>query len=181
MPADLFRREALEYWSRQRGPGPILRTTTTWVRWLYWIVLTLVMVGAALTFFARIDQSTSGPVLVDAQKQTFVAVLPAVADEHLQSGRSVHLQIDDPYGWRDVAVRTLHVKPASETDIHRAGFGSFPQPAILLSGVLTLDAADLARTPSSRLTGRAVIMLGSKPMISVFLHGFDGVPDRGNG
>jgi hypothetical protein len=180
-PAELFRREALEFWSRQRGPGPVLRATTAWVRWLYWIVLTLVMAGAALTFFARIDQSISGPVLVNAEKRTFVAVLPTVANAHLQSGRPVHLQMDGPYGWRDVAVRTLHTKPASETDIHQAGFGSFPQPAILLSGALTSDAADLARTQSSRLTGRAVIMLGSKPMISMFLHGFDGAPDRGNG
>ena len=181
MPADLFRREALEYWSRQRGPGAVLRVSAPWVRWLYWIVLALMVAGLALAFFARIDQSTSGPALVNPQNRTFVAVLPAVAGSELQGGRPLHLEVDGPSGRQDLAARALRVEAADDAEVHRAGFSSFPQPAILVSGVVAPGVADLAGTPSSpRLTGRAVIVLSSKRAFSVFLHGFEGTPGGGN-
>ena len=179
MPTELFRREALDYWSRQRGPGAVLRVTSPWVRWLYWIVLALVVVSLVLTFFTRIDQSTSGPALVNPQERTFVAVLPAIAGSDLHGGRPLRLEVDGPSGWQDLSARIVRAEAANDADLQRAGFGSFPQPAILITGVL--DVTDLAGTPPpSRLTGRAVIVLGSKPVFSVLLHGFQGDPEGGN-
>lgn len=181
MAADLFRQEALDYWSRQRGPGAVLRITTPWVRWLYWIVLALVVAGLALTFLIRIDQRTSGPALVNPQERTFVAVLPAVAGSDLQGGRPLRLEVEGPSGWRDVPARVLRAGTAQDADILQAGFGSYPQPAILVTGVLDPDIADRAgMSPAPRLTGRAVVVLGSEPVFSVLLHGFGGASEKGN-
>ncbi len=178
---DLFRREALEYWSRQRGPGAVLRVGAPWVRWLYWIVLALVAAGVALTFFVRIDQTASGPALVDPQNRTFVAVLPAAAGAEMQGGRPLPLQVDGPAGRQDVAAAALHVEAADDADVRRAGFSSFPQPAVLVTGVLTPEGAALAESPSSaRLTGRAVVVLGSEQAFSVFMRGFQGAPEGEN-
>lgn len=179
MAADLFRQEALEYWSRQRGPGAVLRVAAPWVRWLYWIVLLLVVAGVVLAFFARIEQSISGPVLVHPQTRTFVAVLPAVANPDLQGDRSLRLELDGPSGRRDVAAWALHAEPASDAITRQAGVGPFPQPATLVTGVLAADVANPSRTPPI-LRGRAVVVLGSQRVFSIFLHGFNGVSEQGN-
>src|SRR3954453_22773841 len=96
--ADLFRREALEYWSGQRGPAGVLRVGAPWVRWLYWVVLALLAAGLALSFLVRLDQTASGPTLVDPQHRTFVAVLPADASSAVQAGRRLRLEGDGPPG-----------------------------------------------------------------------------------
>jgi hypothetical protein len=181
MTADLFRREALEFRSRQQGPGAVLRATAAWVRWLYWIVLVLLVAGLALMFFVRMDRSTSGPALVNPQTRTFVAVLPAVANSDLQSGHPLQLEVVGRSRRLAVAAWTLHTEEANDAQVHRAGFGSFPQPAILVSGALASDGAEPAATPTSpRLTGRAVVVLSSKPVFSLFLHGFGGASGEGN-
>jgi len=174
MSTDLFRREALEYWSRQRGPSGVLRVGAPWVRWLYWIVLALVAAGLALTLLVRIEQTTSGPARVDPQPRTFVAVLPAAAGSDLHRGHPLRLEVDAPAGPESMAASVLEVRAAEDADVRRAGFETFRQPAVLVTGVLTPDAATPARTASSSgLAGRAVIELGSKRAFSVFLEGFE--------
>jgi hypothetical protein len=181
MSTDLFRREALEYRSRQGGPGAVLQVGAPWVRWLQWIVLALVAAGLALTFLVRVEQTTSGPALVDPQKRTFVAVLPAVAGSDLQGGRPLRLEVDGPTGRRSVAASVLQVEAAEDADVQRAGFKRIPQPAVLVTGALAPAAAAPAQTPSSPdLTGRAVIVLGSERAFSLFLRGFEGAPEGGN-
>jgi hypothetical protein len=179
-PSDLFRREALEFWSRQRGPDGVLRVASPWVRWLYWAVLALVAAGLAVTFLAPIEQTTSGPAFVDPQERTFVAVLPAeVAD--VQDGRPLRLDVDGPGGWQDVAATARHVEAVEDADVERIGFTSFPRPALLVTGVLAPDAVPVPEASSAQLTGRAVVVLGSKPAFSVFLHGFGGASEGGDG
>jgi hypothetical protein len=173
-PADLFRREAVEYSSRPRGPGAVLRIGAPWVRWLFWVALALVAAGLVLAFVVPIDETTSGPALLDSQNRTFVAVLPAVAGSDLPTGRPLRLEADGPTGRQDVAASVLHAGPAADADVRRAGFSSFPRPAVLVTGVLAPDAAALTGTPSSRLTGRAVVLLGSMRASSLFLQGFSG-------
>jgi hypothetical protein len=177
---DLFRREALEYWSRQRGPGAVLRIGVPWVPWLYWIVLALVAAGLALTLVVRIDRTTSGPVLVDPQERTFVAVLPAAAGLGLERGRPLRLELDGPTGREAVAASALRAGAADDAAIRRAGFSSFPQPAVLVTGVLTPDAGALAETVSPRVAGRAVVVLGSEQAFSLFLRGFQGAQEGEN-
>jgi hypothetical protein len=175
-PSDLFRREALEFWSRQRGPVGVLRVASPWVRWLYWTVLALVAAGVTLTYFAHIEQTTSGPALVDPEQRTFVAVLPAVAASGLQGERPLRLEVHGPAGWQDVAPSTLQAEAAEDADVQRAGFNSFPRPAILVTGVLAPDTVFMATPASARLTGRAVVALGSTRALFVLLHGFEGAP-----
>jgi hypothetical protein len=175
-PSDLFRREAFEFWSRQRGPVGVLRVAAPWVRWLYWMVLVLVAAGVTLTYFANIEQTTSGFALVDPQQRTFVAVLPAVAASELQGERPLRLEVHGPAGWQDVAASTLHVEAAEDADVQRAGFNSFPRPAILVTGVLAPDTVFMVEPSSARLTGRAVVALGSRRSLFVLLHGFEGAP-----
>jgi len=93
MPADLFRREALEYRIRQRGPGPVLRIGTPWVRWLYWLVLALAAAGLTLSLVVPVERTASGPALIDPREGTFVAVLPAVAGSDLPGDRPLRLEV----------------------------------------------------------------------------------------
>jgi hypothetical protein len=66
--------------------------------------------------------------------------------------------------------------------VRRAGFRSFPRPVVLVTGVLEPDAAALVATGSSpRLTGRAVVVVGSEQAFSLLLGGFDDVSEGGNG
>jgi hypothetical protein len=175
MPTDLFRREALDYWTRQHGPGSLLRAGAPWVRWLYWAVLALVAAGLALIFLVRIDQTTTGPALVDPQHQTFVAALPAAAGSDLAQGRPLRLEVDTPTGARSVAATAQRVDAAEDADVERAGFSSFPSPAVLVRGVLAPGTTGPPREPSSpRLRGRAVVALGSQQAFSLFVRGFDG-------
>jgi hypothetical protein len=175
MPAELFRREALEYSSHQRGPGAVLRIGTPWIRWLYWVVLALVAAGVALTFVVPIERTTSGPALLDPQDRTFVAALPADAGSDLSTGRPVRLEVDGPAGRQDVTASVLQARPAENADARRAGFSTFPQPAVLVTGVLTPDAVvPTGSSPSPRLPGRAVVLLGSTRAASLFLQGFQG-------
>jgi hypothetical protein len=177
MPTDLFRREALDYWTRQHGPGSLLRAGVPWVRWLYWAVLALVAVGLVLVFLVRIDQTTTGPALLDPQQQTFVAALPAAAASDLQQGRPVRLEVNTPTGARSVAATAQHVDAAGDVDVERAGFSSFPSPAVLVRGVLTTGTTAPPTAPSSsRMPARAVVTLGSQQAFSVFVRGFDGAP-----
>ncbi len=174
MPSDLFRQEALEFWTRQRGPGSVLRVAPAWVRWLYWIVLALMIAGLALAFSARFDESISGPALINTQERVFAAVLPESVNSGLPSGRPLRLEVDGLSGRRRIAARALHVQVAAEADVERAGFHSFPQPAMLVTGVLNADAADLTVLPAApRLPGRAVVVLRSERVLSVLLRGLE--------
>jgi hypothetical protein len=178
MPTDLFRREALDYWTRQHGPGSLLRAGARWVGWLYWTVLALVAVGLALIFLVRIGQTTTGPALVDPQQETFVAALPAAAGSDLQQGHPLRLEVDTPTGARSVAATVQHVDAAEDADVERAGFSSFPSPAVIVRGVLAPGTTDPPRASTSpRMLGRAVVALGSQQAFSVFVRGFDGAPE----
>jgi len=182
MSADLFRREALEYRTRQRGPGPVLRVGTPWVRWLYWIVLALVVAGLTVALLVRVERTASGPALIDPQDRTFAAVLPAVAGSDLRPGHPLELQVDAPTRRVDVAATALRAEVAEDGAIRPAGFDSFPQPAVLVTGGLSPDVGDLAETSSTpRLTGRAVTGLGSTQALTLFLRGFQGAPGGGDG
>jgi hypothetical protein len=179
MSADLFRREALEYWSRPRGPGGVLRTGAPWVRWLYWVVLALVAAGLALSLLVPVERTASGPVLVDPRERTFVAVLPAVVGSDVRSGRALRLEMDGPTGRRNLPASVVHVEAADDAATRQAGFRSFPRPGVLATGVLAPEAA-VSRAPP-HLAGRAVIGLGSQQAASLFLQGFRAAPDKGDG
>jgi hypothetical protein len=181
MSTELFRPEALEHHLRPPESGGVLQVGAPWVRWLYWLVLATVGVGLVLSLVVRVDRTTSGPALVDPQQGTFVAVLPAAASAEVRDDHPLRLELDGP-GKRTAAASVAEVRAAEDAAVRRAGFRSFPRPVVLVTGVLEPDAAALVATGSSpRLTGRAVVVVGSEQAFSLLLGGFDDVSEGGNG
>jgi len=164
----LFRQEALEFQAGRPRQGGVLRIDPPWTRWLYWIVLALLVAGVVFAATARTSETTSGPALINVQAQTFVALVPDAASPDLQRGQLVRLQVDGP-GGRPLTARVLRAEVADQAGIRRAGFASSSQPATLVTGVLA-PQADVASLPSSlRHEGRAVVVLGSPRILNLFL------------
>lgn len=164
----LFRQEALEFQADRSGQGGVLRIDPPWTRWLYWIVLALLVAGVVVTATARTSETTSGPALINVQARTFVALVPDAASPDLQRGQLVRLQVDGPEG-RPLTARVLRTEVADQAGIRRAGFASSSQPATLVTGVLA-PQADVASLPSSpRHEGRAVVVLRSQSILDLFL------------
>jgi hypothetical protein len=158
----LFRQEALEFRVARPGEGGPLRIDPPWTRWLYWIVLALLVAGAVVTATARTSETTSGPALINMRERTFVALVPDAASPDLRRGQLVRLQVDG----RELTARVLRDKVADSAGVRRAGFASSPQPGALVTGVLAPDA-EVA--PPPRHEGRAVVVLRSQSMLDLFL------------
>lgn len=193
-PRSIFRKEALDFHGRDPGPGGVLRLSVPWVRWLYGLVLVLLGAGAALGWWVRVDESASGPAVVDARQRTFVALLPGVAGSDARRGR-LRLEVDGLPGGT-ASVQVVSAEAADAVAARRAGFDRPPDgPAVLVGGVLPPaeptaaepTAADPAAEPtgtvggSGRRAGRAVLVLGSRPVLTVLLRGVDGVLSTGEG
>ncbi len=174
----LFRQEALEFQAGRPRQGGVLRIDPPWTKWLYWIVLALVVAGAVVAATARTTETTSGPALINVQERTFVALVPGAASPDLQRGQLVRLQVDGLDG-RPLAARVLRAEVADQADIRRAGFASSSQPAMLVTGVLE-PHADVASLPSSpRHEGRAVVVLRSPRILNLFLRQLRGTLRKG--
>ena len=164
----LFRQEALEFRVARPGEGGPLRIDPPWTRWLYWIVLALLVAGAVVTATARTSETTSGPALINVQQRSFVALVPDAASPDLKRGQLVRIQVDGSEGW-PLAARVLRAQVADQAGVRRAGFGSSSQPGTLVTGVLA-PGADVASLPSPpRHEGRAVVVLRSQSMLDLFL------------
>ncbi|MGH9005288.1 MAG: hypothetical protein ACRDYV_19365 [Acidimicrobiia bacterium] len=163
----LFRQEALEFQTGQ-PQGGVLRIDPRWARWAYWIVLALVVAGAAVTWTVRTTETTSGPALINVPERTFVALVPNAAAPDLQPGQLVRLQVDG-HGGQPIDARALRAEVADQAGLRRAGFASSSQPAMLVTGVLAPNA-DVASLPlAPRQEGRAVVVLRSQRILELFL------------
>jgi hypothetical protein len=167
----LFRQEALEFQASRPGQGGVLRIDPPWTRWLYWIVLALLVAAVVVTTTARTSETTSGPALINAQERTFAALVPDAAAPDLHRGQLVRLQVDG----RELAARVLRAHVADSAGVRRAGFApSSSQPGILVTGILAPDA-DVASLPSPpRHEGRAVVVLRSQNILDLFLRQLHG-------
>jgi hypothetical protein len=176
----LFRQEALEFHADRSRPGGVLRIDPPWTGWLYWIALALLVVGVAVTVTARTSETTAGPALINVQERTFVALVPGAASPDLQRGQLVRLQVDGQEG-KPLAGRVLRAEAAGQAGIRRAGFASSSQPAMLVTGVLA-PHADVVPLPSSpRQEGRAVVVLSSQRILTLFLQQLSGTLGGGGG
>ena len=174
----LFRQEALEFRVARPGESGPLRIDPPWTRWLYWIVLALLVAGVVVTATARTSETTSGPALINVQERTFVALVPDAASPDLHPGQLVRLQVDGVAG-RPLAARALRAEVADQAGVRRAGFASSSQPAMLVTGVLAPNA-DVASLPSSpQQEGRAVVVLRSQRIFDLFLRQLRGTLGRG--
>ncbi len=170
----LFRQEALDFRVSGPGQGGVLRIEPPWTGWLYWIVLALVVAGVVVAATVRTSETTSGPALINMQERTFVALVPAAASPDLQRGQLVRLQMDGGDG-KPLAARVIRADVADQAGVRQAGFASFSEPAVLVTGVLAPDADVASLRPSPRLEGRAVVVLRSERMLSLFLRQFGGM------
>jgi hypothetical protein len=177
-PSGLFRQEALEFHAGQPRPGGVLRIDTPWTRWSYWIVLALLVAGVVVTATAETSETTSGPALVDVRARTFVALVPDAAAPDVQPGQLVRLDVaglDGP----PVAAQTVKAEVADQAAIHRAGFPSSSEPAVLVTGTLAPDADVASLPPESRQEARAVVVLGSRRLLDLFLGQLQGTLGKG--
>jgi len=166
----LFRQEALEFQASRPGQGGVLRIDPAWTRWLYWIVLALLVAGVAVTTTARTSETTSGPALISVQERTFAALVPDAASADLHRGQLVRLQVEG----RELTARVLRFDVADSAGVRRAGFASFSQPGMLVTGDLAPDA-DVASLPSPpRHGGRAIVILRSQSILDLFLRQLSG-------
>jgi hypothetical protein len=164
----LFRQEALEFRAGEPRSGGVLRIDPPWTGWSYWIVLALVVAGVVTAATVRTSETTSGPALVHLQERTFVALVPDAASQDLQPGQLVRLQVDGA-GRRPLTARTLEAEVADQAGVRRAGFAPPSEPAILVTGVLAADAEVASLPASPRREGRAVVVLRSQSVFSLFL------------
>jgi hypothetical protein len=177
-PSSLFRREALEFQAGQVGHGGVVRIDPPWSRWSYWIVLALVVAGVVLITTVRTSETTTGPALINVRERTFVALIPDAASPDLQRGQPVRLQLHGA-ARPALAARALKSEVADQAGVRRAGFASSSQPAMLVTGVLERHA-DVASLPSSpRPEGRAVVVLRSQTIVSLFLGQLRGAFGKG--
>jgi hypothetical protein len=174
----LFRQEAIEFHVGQPRSDGFLRIDPPWTRWLYWIVLALVVAGVVVTATARTAETTSGPALINVPERTFVALVPGAAAPDLRPGQLVRIQVDGREG-PPVAGRVLRAEVADQAGVRRAGFAPSSQPAMLVTGALE-PQPDLASLPSSpRYEGEAVVVLGSQRILTLFLRQLRGTLGRG--
>jgi hypothetical protein len=68
---ELFRAEAVEFATRQRGPGELLRVSAGRTSAAYWALLALTIAGAAASLFVRIDDEPLLYLVVPALKTLF--------------------------------------------------------------------------------------------------------------
>lgn len=177
-PSGLFRQEALEFHAGQPRAGGVLRVDPPWTRWSYWIVLALIVAGVFVTATAQTSETTSGPALIDVGKRTFVALVPDAAAADVQPGQLVRLDLPGLDG-PPLAAATVKAEVADLAGIRRAGFPSSSEPAVLVTGVLA-PKADVASLPSGpRQEGQAVVVLGSRKLLDLFLGQLQGTLGTG--
>jgi hypothetical protein len=177
-PSGLFRQEALEFHAGQPRPGGVLRVDAAWTRWSYWLVLALLVAGVIVTATAQTSETTSGPALVDVGERTFVALVPDAAATDVRPGQLVRLDVQGLAG-PPVAAQTVKAEVADQADIRRAGFPSSSEPAVLVTGTLAPDS-DVASLPSgSRQEAQAVVVLGSRRLLDLFLGQLQGTLGEG--
>ncbi|MCG8420052.1 MAG: HlyD family efflux transporter periplasmic adaptor subunit [Proteobacteria bacterium] len=61
---DLFRAEALAAYLSRGKKGDVVRVLPSWVRWVYWPLLALLMASAILLVVGTVDQYSAGPAIV---------------------------------------------------------------------------------------------------------------------
>jgi len=172
-PDPLFRREALEFRARGDEPrGGVVRLGARWLRWSYVFLLVLVVVGAILAAVVRTEESSTGPAVVDTERRTFSALLPAAGAPELSGARSVRLELSG--GGRPLIVDVRRAAPATQAAIRRAALPQPEQPALLLSGSVRRDApSGGAAVQGSRLRARMVVVLRSAPVGQVVIRQFE--------
>ena len=160
----IFRQEAVDARAAgQRPSGEPLRVDSRWVRWLYVIVLVLVVAGVATSMRLHVDATTSGTAAVNPDG-TFSALIPAAVAPQLEGAHSMRIEWADGADTVRATATVDHVAAADEASMARAHLQPLPQPAIMLSGTLSnIDSPAVGSSHTRK--ARAVVVLRSETLI----------------
>jgi membrane fusion protein (multidrug efflux system) len=91
MPAEIFRKEALDALQAPDHEGALVKLVPGWSRHAYWIIVLVVIAGLAYSAAASINEYASGPavVRVDKRLDLTTATGGVVLDVAVQSGQHV--------------------------------------------------------------------------------------------
>lgn len=176
-PPSFYRREALDYRAEPASPNAVLRVAPPWSRWLFWIVLCLLLLGVGTAFVLRADRTVAGVALIDSNGRSFTAVIPLDDPAAVPAGRRVRLQLvgqDPPSGGVFVGV-TKHSESLTSAAAQQAGFGPLQAPAVLVSGALLRHPVPAVSPTKSispgGLEARAVVVVGSDRIADIIGRG----------
>lgn len=90
-PAQIFRKEALEYQSGAQESGTILRLSPRWTRWAFWLLLAVVGFYLAFGALVSISEYATGPAVVRMMDRVEVTALwgGRVTSVEVQPGQRV--------------------------------------------------------------------------------------------
>lgn len=98
----LFRTEALAHRAAAPVEGDVLRLPPSWTRWTYWLVVAVVLAGAAAVALGRVQRYASGPAVVrfDGAGRVTAPVAGVVARVHAVRGARIEagdaiVELDD--------------------------------------------------------------------------------------
>ena len=165
----IFRKEALEFRVRSRdAAGGVVRLGAPWLRWSYWLALTLVAAGVLAMMVTPAGQSAAGPAVIDPGSGQLAALFPVAVAPELPQARALTLQL--PGGGSSPArVTGVRVRLAGAGAVTRAGLAPPHQPSILLTGRLlsTVPAAGGVPAAGSLLHADMVVTFPARPVAAV--------------
>jgi hypothetical protein len=177
-PGSIFRREAIEFQSGTRAKTSRLEVDRRGDRWLSWLLVLLFVAGGVMGFVIRVDETTSGPAMIDASRGTFQALLPDAGLGDMASPLPVRLTMD---GSRQRGTFTGSATSSATTDESGARDAGLPAPeqaSRLVSGTFApIDGG----TSAGPLPGRAVVVLRSDRAVTVFIRQVVDLSGRGSG
>ncbi len=179
-PEALFRREALESWSRGRDrAGAVVRLSSPWRAWLYRLTIVLVLAGCAALWIPTTEEQATGPAVVDPATGSVTALLPAASAPGLP--RSQGLRVDLPGDGRGpVPVDGVHARQADDAALRRTGLRPPSQPAILLTGRLRAPFRGSA-SPVATVHADASVLLRSERVVDLLARQFGTLLGHGEG
>src|SRR5689334_25340465 len=90
-PAQIFRKEALDYYTGAQERSQILRLSPAWIRWAFWLLLAVAVFYGAFGVLGWVSEYASGPAVVRAADRLEVTALSAgrVTSVEVQPGQRV--------------------------------------------------------------------------------------------
>jgi multidrug efflux pump subunit AcrA (membrane-fusion protein) len=88
----IFREEALEYHCLGgRAQGDLLRISSRWTNWAYWLLVAVLVAGSVYVVFGRINEYAIGTAIVRDEGRTIVTALTggSITEIAVQSGQRV--------------------------------------------------------------------------------------------
>lgn len=98
----LFRTESLDARATRGDYGDVIRVSPGWIRWAYWVLVTLVVACVVFLVVGEVEQYSSGPALIRVHRRTEIAAQSSgpllaqyvTAGQHVKTGELL-MRLDD--------------------------------------------------------------------------------------